>query len=423
VERGNVARIGWDLGPTLARWMRREDRALHDAWVAQDDGHNGMAQAYHHTILPLASVRDRLTEIRWGLRDFELRLGRPATGMWLPETAVDHLTLRLLAQEGVRWTILAPWQAAGAVVVEQPHRVEADGRHLVAFFYDAALSATLSFDAAATSDADRFARELVEPRLARADGSPPATFVAATDGELYGHHQPFRDLFLARLLDHEDGFRVTTPGAVVDALDPQALETAEVREQTSWSCHHGVARWAGECPDVRDGRWKRPLRGALDRFAAGLDAHMEARFEELSLDLWTLRDRWVDVASGFEIAENWLEREVRPEHLSDADRRSVLRLLAAQASRLQMFASDAWFWGDPRRIETAQALRFAGHAARLMDAELDLHLERTLIEDLRAVRAPDTLDGAADEFAHLRTGDQIYAAALTSIGQPAPTFQ
>jgi hypothetical protein len=33
--------------------------------------------------------------------------------MWLPETAVDLATLRLLAEHGIEHTILAPWQAAG----------------------------------------------------------------------------------------------------------------------------------------------------------------------------------------------------------------------------------------------------------------------------------------------------------------------
>ena len=39
-------------------------------------GANGMAQPFHHAILPLASAADRRTEIEWGLRDFELRFGR-----------------------------------------------------------------------------------------------------------------------------------------------------------------------------------------------------------------------------------------------------------------------------------------------------------------------------------------------------------
>ena len=49
-----------------------------------------------------------------------------------------------------------------------------------------------------------------------------------------------------------------------------------IRERTSWSCHHGVLRWGGECPDVPDGRWKAPLRGALDRLAGAIDTIAES---------------------------------------------------------------------------------------------------------------------------------------------------
>ncbi len=37
----------------------------------------------------LAKERDKRTQVRWGVRDFEFRFGRPPEGMWLPETAVD----------------------------------------------------------------------------------------------------------------------------------------------------------------------------------------------------------------------------------------------------------------------------------------------------------------------------------------------
>jgi hypothetical protein len=149
-----------------------------------------MALPYHHAILPLASLADRRTEIHWGLRDFELRFGRPATGAWLPETAVDLPTLRLLADAGVRYTILAPWQAADrGIDTRRPYRVAVgDGLSIVVAFYDGDLSGVASFDPSATADADRFARERVLPRLAGttfADGTPGLVIVA-TDGELYG---------------------------------------------------------------------------------------------------------------------------------------------------------------------------------------------------------------------------------------------
>src|ERR1035437_3430322 len=127
-----------------------------------------MAQSYHPAILPLASFADRRTEIRWGLRDFELRFGRRATGIWLPETAVDLPTLRILADERICYTILAPWQAFDPPrAPRRPYRVElGGGKTMIVVFYDAALSASASFESDATMNADAFAQERVLPRLA-----------------------------------------------------------------------------------------------------------------------------------------------------------------------------------------------------------------------------------------------------------------
>ena len=330
-ERGNLGRISFDLGPTLAGWLAEHDPATHRGFVAADTAAapagsaaapgadpdpacgNAVAQAYNHAILPLASMADRRTEIRWGLRDFELRFGRRATGLWLPETAVDLPTLRILADEGIRYTILAPWQAADARLdTRRPYRVDlGSGRSLAVVFYDSTLSSAASFDGAATTDADAFARDLVAPRLAGpgfADGMPYLA-VMATDGELYGHHQKFRDLFLARLVNPGPevparAFDVTTVGRVICAAPAPTLPPAQIVERTSWSCHHGVLRWSAECPDAADGRWKGPLRAALDRLAAGIDILAEDQVRRFMKPaaLWQARDEYVDVVFGAETA-------------------------------------------------------------------------------------------------------------------------
>jgi len=421
-ERGNFRRIGWDLGAGLATWLRREQPEVHDAIAAQETGRNGLAVGYHHSILPLASIRDRRTEIRWAMRDFELRFGHRPAGIWLPETAVDLPTLRICADEGVRYTILAPWQAGqDGIETRRPYRVALGaGREITVVFYDQALSAAVSFEPGATVNADQFVQERVRPRLT--SGRPPVSPLAviATDGELYGHHQPFRELFLARLTGWRYvGFQVTTVG---DALDEELrLSPMTIRERTSWSCHHGVARWSAECPDAADGRWKQPLRAALDRLAAAIDVVSEQRARAIGVDLWAARDRWADVASEFAEADATVESILAdavngaPAHAArfahDDEPRGVLKaLLRAQASRLGMYASDAWFWEDPSRPETLQSLRLAAHAARLVDAVADTTLERPFVEDLSALRSPRTgADGAA-----------LYALALETVGQAPP---
>ena len=115
----NYSRISFNFGPTLLSWMEEKSPAVYEAILAADresqrifSGHgNAVAQAYNHMILPLANRQDKYTQIRWGIRDFESRFGRHPEGMWLPETGVDLQTLEVLAELGIKFTILSPHQA------------------------------------------------------------------------------------------------------------------------------------------------------------------------------------------------------------------------------------------------------------------------------------------------------------------------
>jgi hypothetical protein len=415
-EVGNLDHISWNIGPTLAGWMYDGDPIAYRGFVAGDLGVNGMAQAFHHAILPLSSTPDRETEIIWGLRDFEHRFGRASAGMWLPETAVDLATLRLLDGQGVRHTILAPWQVTGHHgETRRPYRVElGHGRSFVVAIYDAELSSAISFEPGATGNADQFLRGRVAPRSAEPlpDGDSPFLLIA-TDGELYGHHQVFRELFLQRLVQPRDGGS-ELPVAVVPLVQVlqetpgKPFRTARLVERTSWSCHHGVLRWTGECPCTDGGKWKGPLRSALDRLAAGIDALTERLAADLpgAPDPWAARNEYVAVVIGAEsgpaFADRWLGGTPAP-----ADGTTFLALMEIQRWRLAMFASDAWFWDEPVRTETMSALRAAAWAARRMDGLAGSTLERRLLADLATFTSPT----------HGIDGAEIYRRALAEVGQ------
>ena len=419
-ELGIPAGISWNLGATLTSYLAAEAPTVLAAFAEADrrGGGTGMAQAFHHSILPLAAMHDRRTEVRWGMRDFEYRFGRQATAMWLPETAVDLATLRVLAEAGVHATVLAPWQAEAAHVdPRQPYRVDVGGgRHITVMFYDGDLSGAVSFEPAATADADRFARERVGPRLATPlpDGTDP-TLVIATDGELYGHHQLFRDLFLERLVAPDAqahrSFDVVGLGPIVAEHEDHPHPEITIRERTSWSCHHGILRWTAECPDVPDGRWKGPLRAALERLAGAIDTVTDAQARELPGldDIWAARDRYVDViigaTTGDAFAAGCLGRRSRAQ-----DRQRLLDLMEAQRWRLAMFASCGWFWDDPARTETHGVLRAAARAARIVDGLAGTNLEGRLVDDLASLRSPSLgIDG-----------EEIYHQSLLEVGQPPP---
>jgi len=282
-------------------------------------------------------------------------------------------------------------------------------------FYDADLSAAVSFDAGATVNADWFARDHVLPRLTSeplTDGAAPLA-VIATDGELYGHHQKFRDLFLAHLVnpgpDEPDrGFDITTVGEAVSSIPIRTLPPTQIAERTSWSCHHGVLRWMAECPDASDGRWKAPLRSAFERLASAMDVVGEGLAGDFMEPgaVWRARDEYVDVIYGAEAADDFARRWLP---LATAQQRhNLLVLLEAQRWRLAMFASDGWFWGDPVRSETKHVMLCAAKASRLIDDAAGTDLESRLVDDLSLLVSPSRrIDGAA-----------IYNEALSDAGQP-----
>ncbi len=427
-ERGTAAHISWNMGPTLTGYLDAVAPEVLAGFAAADreGGGTGIAQAFHHSILPLAAAHDRRTEILWGARDFEVRFGRRPTAMWLPETAVDLATLAALADAGIESTILAPWQADVANLdTRWPYRVDVGGgRHVTVVLYDGDLSGAVSFEPAATADADRFARERIRPRLAvpwaadpaAGDGLDPLVIIAS-DGELYGHHQSFRDLFLERLVAPEDpapdrGFDIVDLSTAVAEPDGRPYPVIRIRERTSWSCHHGVLRWSAECPDVPDGRWKAPLRSALDRLAGGIDAVSVQLGRDIPGlgDVWAARDGYVDVVVGAVDGDAFAAQRLGG-RAAAADRRRLLELLEAQRWRLAMFASDGWYWDDPSRPETRQVLRSAARAARIVDRLAGTALEARLVADLATLRSPALdIDGGA-----------IYRHALSEVGQPPPS--
>src|SRR5260370_22502670 len=90
-EAGNFDAINFDLGPTLASWLEDTHPDVYQLIIDAYKKHkanfgvgNAMAQAYNHTILPLAKTRDKRTQILCGLSDFRHRYGLDATGLRLP---------------------------------------------------------------------------------------------------------------------------------------------------------------------------------------------------------------------------------------------------------------------------------------------------------------------------------------------------
>src|SRR6185295_17316166 len=75
----NFMHISFDIGPTLLSWLKKKSPAVYKAIrdadrqsVLRHGGHgNAMAQVYNHVIMPLCNRRDKITQVIWGIRDFE----------------------------------------------------------------------------------------------------------------------------------------------------------------------------------------------------------------------------------------------------------------------------------------------------------------------------------------------------------------
>ena len=353
----NFERLSFDVGPTLMAWLERHAADVYDRILAADEAcASAIAQAYGHLILPLANERDVRTQVRWGLADFEHRFGRPAEGMWLPECAVNDDVLRVLVEEGVRFTVLGPGQAAGPIDTRRAYRWRhPDGRRwLAVLFYDGPLSHDAAFGLGAMSS------EALVDRV----GREPGLVTLAADGETFGHHHHWGDRLLAYALDVEapkQGIEVTNLARWVRRHAP--TETVAVRER-SWSCAHGVGRWRADCGCATGGgagwnqRWRAPLRAALDELRDRTAEVFERRGESVLADPWPARDAYVGVLLGAVAVDRFAAAHVT------GDRVEALTLLEAQRHAMSMYTSCGWFFNDLAGIETVQVLRYA---ARVMD--------------------------------------------------------
>lgn len=431
----NYAGISFNVGPTLLRWLAAAAPSTYELILEADRtsrhdqyGHGGaLAQVYNHVIMPLATPRDRLTQVRWGLRDFERRFRRRPEGMWLAETAVDLATLEILADHGIGFTILAPHQARrirrpdGAWVdateatldVSVPYRCRLpSGRTITLFFYHGPLSRAIAFEGLLHDGGG------LAGRLAGALPSEGLLLVAS-DGETYGHHHQFGDMALAFALDRlsrDDGVRLTNCAAFL-AAHPATAEV-EIVEHTSWSCAHGVERWRSDCGcRTKEGtqqRWRTPLREGIQWLVAEMGSLFERQGSEVFRDPWAARDEAVDIVDAPEgAAEGFFRRHGVPP--GDTQTRAARTLLEMARQALLMQSSDGWFFDDIAGGETVQILAHAARAIELT-GEAAAGLEEGLIGYLR--RAPGNTerfpDGAAvyDALVRRRVTSPRNAAAI-----------
>lgn len=407
----NYEKISFDIGPTLLSWMEKQSPKVYQAILAADQtarercgGHgSALAQPYNHLIMPLANSRDKETQIRWGIRDFVYRFGRHPEGMWLPETAVDIESLEIMARLDIGFTLLSPKQAAalrpanedqwqdvvdGAIDTRKAYRIRLpSGKSLSVFFYHAELSHAVAFERL-PANGDYFFERMMGA-FDKDQGTPQLVHICS-DGETYGHHLSQGDKGLAYALhriDQSEQVQLTNYGWFLERFPP--VDEVQVKENTSWSCIHGVERWRGDCGCQSGGRpqwhqrWRQPLREALDELRDALAPEYEAAAGKLLKDPWQARNDYIDVILRRDSSaiEGFFRRNSRAA-LSSADRIEVLKLMEMQRNAMLMYTSCGWFFDEISGIETVQVIQFAGRVLQLAGSMFHGQLESQFLRKL-----------------------------------------
>jgi alpha-amylase/alpha-mannosidase (GH57 family) len=394
----NYAKISFNFGPTLLSWLEINRPKTYRRILKADEesmtnfgGHgSAMAQVYNHIIMPLANRRDKETQVIWGIKDFEQRFKRKPEGMWLAETAVDTETLEVLAEHDIKFTVLAPRQGKkyrkfgssewkDGVDSKIPYVCNLpSGKKICLFFYDGDRSQAVAFKGL-LADGKEFANYLTGAFDGRTENQ---LMHIATDGESYGHHHRYGDMALAyclRYIEDNNLAQITNYGQYLELNPPE--HEAEIHDNSSWSCVHGVERWRSNCGCNTGGRsdwnqeWRKPLRESLDWLRDELSAIYEKHIGKLHSDPWALRNEYIDI-----LLDRTLENQERFLHKhfgnqSPKERTHVMRLLEMQRHELLMYTSCAWFFDEISGIETVQVLQYACRAIQLAESESDAKLE------------------------------------------------
>jgi alpha-amylase/alpha-mannosidase (GH57 family) len=412
----NYAGISFNFGPVLLAWLQTQAADVYQAIIQADEisrtrfeGHgSALALPYNHMILPLAHRRDKVTQIHWAMVDFEHRFGRPPEGMWLPETAVDLETLDIMAELGIRFTILGPRQAARVRPLNRKQWIDVvdgnldptrayrlnlpSGRHLALFFYDGPISHAVAFESL-LQNGERFARRLMDGF--RSDRQSAQLVHIATDGETYGHHQHHGDMALAYALDTietNDWARLTNYGQFLER-HPPAWEVV-IHANTSWSCPHGIERWQSNC-GCRSGRsphwhqeWRKPLRLALDWLRDFVAPAYEAELGAHLKDPWEARNDYIRIIldRSDQAVASFFHRHAKAP-LENGDRVRLLKLLEMQRYAMMMYTSCGWFFDDLSRIETVQIMQYAGRAMQIAGDLFGKALELRFMEQLAQAKS------------------------------------
>lgn len=414
----NYEYMSYNFGPTLLSWMEEFAPLAYERVIKADiasrkmhSGHgNAIAQVYNHMIMPLANERDKQTQVKWGIKDFEYRFGREPEGIWLAETAVDDDTLRVLVENGIKFTVLSPFQAQsirksgeenwqdvswGNIDPARSYRYyikSAPGKYIDLFFYDGAISRAVAFEEL-LKDGNKFVNRLKDG-ISTQRNYPQLVHIA-TDGESYGHHTKFGDMALAyalKLKVKDAGFIITNYAEYLEKY--RSDWEVEIKPVSSWSCFHGVGRWSDDCGCSTGGhpgwnqKWRKPLRAALDYLRDEMISLYKKNGKKYFLNPEEARNNYISVILDRSDSNvKAFQEEHFLEGLDDAQKVCAMELLEIQRQAMLMYTSCGWFFSEISGIETVQIMKYAARVMQLAKKFVKKDFEQKFLEILSEAKS------------------------------------
>lgn len=388
------ARATFNFSPQILEYLYKRERETHDLIVDSDriskmnfGGHGSaiMQGLYYHLISPFESEQVKDTMIHWSKVAFEEHFGRKPEGAWLPEAAVDHITLEILAKNGIKFTILAPWQASGICKIgtknweevgtsidpSRPYTYKlTDGRSISIFFFDDHLGEKIAHNKEGIYSSPYTLHEHI--KSTREEGLT----LTYNDMETLGHHHKNGTVstFSEALLGLYEGkpkrgdtiYRLTNPAQFLANHKPEY--EVEIIPYTSWSCkekgkHHFLSRWGDDrlgdkqkkdechCGDVISSDWRAALRKAHEFLNREIE---KIYFKESGPQYFTdpketLKD-YIYVVLEKENIHEFLKRHFKPD-VSPREFEKAYYLLEAMRFSMIANTSCGWFHNGIKRIE------------------------------------------------------------------------
>lgn len=396
----NYEYLSFNFGPTLLHWIKQKYPEVYIKIIEADKNSiekhhkngNAIAMCYNHIIMPLANERDKITQVKWGIKDFEYHFGRIPESIWLPETACNYATIDVLINEGIKYIILDVSQAEsfrkkgnkkwidvsnGSIDPKMSYRCCSKtnpGKYINVFFYDGPISKSAAFDDVLKSSFNLLNR--INPAFPLFKGDSLVSI--ATDGETFGHHKKFTEKTLAYFMTKlapENNLKVVNYSEYLAKHQTKfevILKTGDNNEGTSWSCPHGVKRWYENCgcgnePGTNQ-KWRTPLRNSLNSLRDELIKIFETEGAKYFKDVWNARNDYINILlnnNEEKLKEFLYFNAARILTYEEIDK--CLKLLEMQKFALFMFTSCGWFFSDISGIEATQILQYAARAIEIAE--------------------------------------------------------